>query len=562
MRAAPVIRRLRLASGLTLFAYVSTHLLNHAFGLISLDTLETARLVFLAVWRFPPVTVLLDAALVVHFLLALFAIFWRHRLMLLRPAEALQLVLGLAIIPLMAEHVLGTRALHDTYGLNDTYTYVVAVLWVFAPEKAPVQMGALLVAWIHGCLGVYFYLRLKPWYPRWQPYLYAAALLIPTLAIIGFVDTGRQVAFLAQSNPDWMSRAMASWNLPPPSALEEMEGYRHLIWLGVGLSVAAVLAARQVRIWLERVRGRIAITYPGGRRIDISPGMTVLEVSQLNGIPHASVCGGRGRCSTCRIRVTAGADGLPLPSATEESVLKRVAAPPGTRLACQTRPTASLSVVPLLPATATAREGHQRPAYAQGSEREIAILFADLRGFTQLSERKLPFDVVFMLNRYFTAMGHAIERTGGHVDKFIGDGVMALFGIDSDARTGCRQALSAARAMGENLQELNRTLAHELDRPLRIGIGIHVGPAIVGEMGHARATSVTAIGDAVNTASRLEQLTKDFAAQLVVSEEVAQRAQIDLSAFPLHETAIRGRAGALSVRTIADALALPEGTGG
>src|SRR6202023_2277234 len=160
----------------------------------------------------------------------------------------------------------------------------------------------------------------------------------------------------------------------------------------------------------------------------------------------------------------------------------------------------------------------------RGSERESAILFADIRGFTGLAEGRLPYDVVFVLNRYFAAIGRAVEAAGGRVDKFIGDDVMALFGIERDAHTGCREALSAARLISARLDELNASLGAELDRPLRIGIGIHCGPAIVGEMGYGNAASITAIGDAVNTASRLETLTKNFPCELFFSDETGSRA--------------------------------------
>ena len=110
-------------------------------------------------------------------------------------------------------------------------------------------------------------------------------------------------------------------------------------------------------------------------------------------------------------------------------------------------------------------------------------IFADLRAFTRLAETKLPYDVVFMLNRYFAAMGQAIEEAGGRVDKFIGDGIMALFGIEEGAAAGCRHSLEAARLMSLRLQDLNRALEHEIDAPLRTGIGIHVGPVIVGRNG-------------------------------------------------------------------------------
>src|SRR6185295_4741556 len=118
----------------------------------------------------------------------------------------------------------------------------------------------------------------------------------------------------------------------------------------------------------------------------------------------------------------------------------------------------------------------------------------DLRAFTQLTEKKLPYDVVFLLNRYFAEMGHAVETAGGRIDKFIGDGVMALFGLDSGVEAGCREALAAARGMSERMQSLNHALSHDVPEPLRIGIGIHTGPAIVGEMGYGTAVSVTAVG--------------------------------------------------------------------
>ena len=178
-------------------------------------------------------------------------------------------------------------------------------------------------------------------------------------------------------------------------------------------------------------------------------------------------------------------------------------APPNVRLACQTRPTHPVQVIPLL-TQGSSRDSHARAGYLQGREQEIAILFADLRAFTKLAHQRLPYDTVFLLNRYFRAMGMAVDAAGGHLDKFIGDGVMALFGIGGSREDACRRALGAARQMSINLQELNRSLAPELKEPLRIGIGIHAGPAIVGEMGYARATTLTAIGDTVNTASRLE----------------------------------------------------------
>ena len=153
---------------------------------------------------------------------------------------------------------------------------------------------------------------------------------------------------------------------------------------------------------------------------------------------------------------------------------------------------------------------------------------------------------MFLLNRYFDAMGSAVSASGGHLDKFIGDGVMALFGIEDGADAGSRAALAAAREIGLRIAELNRALANDLEEPLRIGIGIHCGPAIVGAMGFGETVSVTAVGDSVNTASRLETQTKEYGAELVVSSITVQKSGVDLSSFNEEEVAIRGRTEPLS----------------
>jgi adenylate cyclase len=184
-------------------------------------------------------------------------------------------------------------------------------------------------------------------------------------------------------------------------------------------------------------------------------------------------------------------------------------------------------------------------------------LFADVRGFTELSDGRLPYDVVFVLNRYFTAMGQAVEEAGGRVDKFMGDGVMALFGVGGEGEAGARDAIKASRAMARELIALNRSLEGEISSPIRIGIGIHLGPVILGEMGYGRARQFTAIGDAVNTASRLESLTKEYGCQLVLSENVARASRLDFSPWPRQEIEVRGLKRSLTVIAIEDATTLP-----
>jgi adenylate cyclase len=178
---------------------------------------------------------------------------------------------------------------------------------------------------------------------------------------------------------------------------------------------------------------------------------------------------------------------------------------------------------------------------ARGQEREIAVLFCDLRGFTSLSENRLPFDTVFILNRYFDVVGQAVEDAGGHMDKFIGDGALALFGLTSDPQTACRQAVDAVLHIRAGVDDLNETYASELEQPLQIAMSLHVGPAVVGEMGYGQATGLTAVGDTLNTASRLEELAKERDAELVLSEEFAGLAGLEQLDAERQTFTIRGR---------------------
>jgi adenylate cyclase len=550
-----LLGQVRLTTGLILFFYVLTHNLNHALGIASVKWLEAGRVVFLAFWRFPPIEWALFAAVVLHIAVALIALY-RRRSLKMPFWEAAQLILGLMTPPLLMLHVLGTAYAHDQYQFKDSYAYVLLSLWVFQPGYGALQALAVVTTWIHGCIGLAYWLRLKSWFPKARPYLFAFAAILPVLALIGFADGGRAIAERLEDET-WLPALIERDHLPGVEAAAEVHALQRLgFWICGGL-LAFVLGARLVRDQVHR-RQAIEIGYESGAKVRIQAGMTVLEASRSANIPHASVCGGRGRCSTCRIKILKGGTHAPAPSDDEKRVLARVGASPDTRLACQLRPTAPLTVAPLLPAQAGPRQALARGDYHSGRELEIAILFADLRGFTQLSEQRLPYDVVFLLNRYFKAMGEAVSGAGGHLDKFIGDGVMALFGIESgmagdDGKRACAQALEAARRMSVNLDELNGHLKADLKQPLRIGIGIHFGPVIVGDMGYGANQHLTAIGDAVNTASRLETATKELDCQLVISEQVARRAGLDFDTARLHPLMVRGREQTLGVLALKSA---------
>jgi len=460
-----VTRRLRLASGLILLTYVVVHFINHSLGIASIAAMEAMLKVVYRIWSYPPVTFLLYGALIVHMTLALYAL-WQRRSLKLPLHETVQYVLGFSVPLLLAEHVTNTRIGAAFYGGDfGHYKYLLSALWYAHPERGMLQMALLLAAWTHACIGLRFWLRLQPWYAPAQPLLFAAALLMPVLALLGYVAGGREIGVMLAQDPGYVARLLATQ--PPPEARRAlfvvMWGIRFLF---VG-AVAILFIARTLRHERWRRKGAARISYPGGRSIEIVRGFTVLEASRLLGVPHAAICGGKGRCTTCRVRVRAEPDAIPEPSLEELTILRRIGAPSNVRLACQLRPQGDVEVTPLLPPFASAREVLGRAAYAQGREQQIAVLFGDLRDFTRVSETKLPYDVVFILNRYCHAMGEAIETAGGRVDKFMGDGVMALFGLETDGPDACRSALAAARLMSLQLVELNKALSRPISkRPL------------------------------------------------------------------------------------------------
>ena len=551
------VRRTRLITGLILLTYLTTHLLNHSLGLISLDAMEAGRAWFLALWRNPIGTTALYGSLLTHFGLALWAIYQRHHLRM--PLwEALQLTLGLCIPPLLAVHFVGTRLTYEWYGVEDSYAKIVLTLWKLSPIHGIRQALLIVIAWIHGCIGFHFWLRLRPLYPRYAALFFIVALLLPVLALLGFAQAGREIDFLIARDPGWVEQTKRTAHALGADEGQDLVSIYNGIIVGFWVCLGGVLAARTIRQVNQR-RSRVRITYPEGREALVPRGFSVLEASRFAGFPHASVCGGRGRCSTCRIRVTHGLSILAPASAAEQRVLQRIGAPPNVRLACQLRPPGNISVTLLLPANAQPSDGYAQPSYLAGQERTIAVLFADLRTFTGIAEQKLPYDLVFLLNSYFEAVGEAIVGAGGTVDKFIGDGVMALFGVDSGPEEGSRQALAAAKAMVGNVSALSQALAEELAEPLKIGVGIHCGPAIVGRMGYGATVHLTAIGDTVNVASRLQDLTKEYHCQLVISEQVAEQAGLAVTAFPRHELTVRNRREALAIFVVEDVEALVTG---
>jgi adenylate cyclase len=348
-------------------------------------------------------------------------------------------------------------------------------------------------------------------------------------------------------NPQWRAANFTQPTLPQRLLLDDIIYVYFPI--GYAATLGAVFAARGIRRLRERSRGTIKLSYPGGRAVSVPRGYSVLDASIRHRIPHASLCGGKARCSTCRIRVLDSL-ALPPPTSREAFVLERVGArgDSAIRLACQLRPERDLAFLLLLPPHLNRSFFEDRRSLRVDEERYLVSMFVDLRGSTRIAERGLPYDTVFLVNRFLGAVSQAVIDAGGQPNQFLGDGLLALFGLDTTAEPACRQALDAVERIKANVAKLNEDYADELAEPIRYGIGINGGMAIIGNIGHPDRTVFTALGDSVNVAARLQDLTKGLQCETLVSEDVCTAAGMATNPIASHTVDIRGREETMRVR--------------
>lgn len=367
------LQRLRLASGLALMAFAATHFANHAVGLVSLEAMHRVQELRTAITRSWPVSIILLLALVTHVALGLYKLSrretWRMPIW-----EALQIGIGLSIPFLLFPHIVNTRVAHAVFGANDIYLYELVRLW---PDSAILQSTLLVLVWLHGCIGIHYWLRLSDSYSRFAPFLLAVALLLPLLALSGFAVAGMRATYI-MSDPSAFAALKARTNWPNAHDAAAMATLRDIVRWGFGLLAATALGVAFLRYRRETAkRGAVRISYLDGPAVDLTPGMTLLEISRSAGIPHASLCGGRGRCSTCRVRIEKGLESLPAPDAVEATTLSAIDAPSNVRLACQIHPTAPLTIA------IVSRPGVHSPIHTEFSEiKEVvaAHIRADIGG--------------------------------------------------------------------------------------------------------------------------------------------------------------------------------------
>lgn len=252
-------------------------------------------------------------------------------------------------------------------------------------------------------------------------------------------------------------------------------------------------------------------------------GDTLLSVARNHNIPLLSECGGHGRCTTCRVFIEEGIESCAPRTAEEESIAQRRHLPTKVRLACQTKVQGVCRVRRLLHDDLDIAAVLRRRSTISGQQRELAVLFADIRDFTPFVEQNFAHDVTHMLNRYFTAIVDAIQPYGAYIDKYIGDAIMVLFGLDPQRREHpCLDAVQAALAIQRAVVEQNPYFEKYFGHRFVCGVGVHFGPAVVGDIGSWRKSQLTALGDTVNVASRIESATKPLGHPILISDQVVR----------------------------------------
>lgn len=289
---------------------------------------------------------------------------------------------------------------------------------------------------------------------------------------------------------------------------------------------------------------------PDELTVETRPGETLLDAARRCGIPMVSACGGEAACTTCRVLVVEGAERLAPPPSDEAALLTPLRSP-DIRLGCRAVPEGAAVVRRLVIDEDDIRLTDRRKVTGgpAGTQQEVGVLFADLRGFTRFAESLLPYDVVHVLNRFYAIAGGVIERHGGTIATYMGDGFMAMFGITGDEPPALR-AVRAGLELIEGVARWGGYLEFLFGRSLQVSVGVHTGRAVIGSLGTGSSRIVTAVGDVVNTAARIEQANRAFGTNLLVSGEVAAALGDRLVGRRLPATSLPGKSGLYELHAV------------
>jgi adenylate cyclase len=274
----------------------------------------------------------------------------------------------------------------------------------------------------------------------------------------------------------------------------------------------------------------------------------VLSALIEHDVPILHDCGGKGRCSTCRVRVVSGEDTLSGRTHRERLIATRLGLPDEIRLACQTSVTGDVTVQRLVldevDGVLADQSNRRRAGGPVGREVDIAIVMTDIVGYTSLAEALPAYDIVNILNRFFSGASAGVERHGGKVDNYMGDAVLAFFGLDASIDSSTR-AVRAAFDVVEASTAVADYVERLYDRPFSIRVGVHYGRVVVGSVGGPGSARLTAIGEPVNVASRLEAANKDLGTTMLVSQEIVRECGSALVVGRGFDLDLRGVSGSI-----------------
>ena len=541
-----IIRQLRMYSGLIIFLYVTIHLLNHSLGLVSIKLMDQVSDYVSNFVRINAISAILYLSFLIHLVFGLSSLF-KRRSFNMSSKDWAQLILGLTLPWILIVHLIANGYATRFENLESSYALLVLATWVFDTKYIFLYNLLLVATWVHGIIGIQNITQNSEFYNKNKLFFTVVVWIVPILSVLGYTSAGKELISSIMIDEATIYQILGKANFT------EDLGFR-LTKLSNSVllyypSILVFLFVSALIIYRYRLSMReITVKYADGVEVKISKGTSILEASRENSIGHISMCGGRGRYSTCRIRILSDHDDLPERNGVEEQVAKRLNLDSNVRLACQLRPISNITVRPLVSAPKTSVNEANKLSLS-GRETEVVVMFIDLRNFTLISEKLLPYDTVFLLNKYFKICGEAIAENNGNIDKFIGDGVMALFNSGERLKDNSIDALKAATVISEKMAALSRESEEDFQHRLGIGIGIHGGTTIMGEMGYGTSISETAIGDCVNVASRLEQLTKAEGCELIISEDLYLSSGVIEKPMSKKTIPIKGKANKMSICT-------------
>ncbi|MEO9022698.1 MAG: adenylate/guanylate cyclase domain-containing protein [Ginsengibacter sp.] len=269
------------------------------------------------------------------------------------------------------------------------------------------------------------------------------------------------------------------------------------------------------------------IEFIGEKIIEINDGQTILDASLKSGIPHYHECGGMAKCSTCRVLVLAGENSLTPANDKELRLKKIVGFGDNIRLACQTKVTGDNVIVRRIirdetDASIYSHLHKENTTFQEvGEEKQLGLFFIDIRNFTPFMEKNLSFDVIHIVSRLFQIFKNAIEMHKGKIIETAGDGLYAVFGFEEAFHDAVNSAVESGIQILNDLKVFNKTYAESYFHHLfEVGIGIHAGTVIVGNIGLGISNNLTVMGLPVNVAARLQEATREVNNSFLISEYV------------------------------------------